>query len=582
MIYSTCQINIINQQILRILKFSIVLFLFYLLPKIYCSTIEKNENRQKQLIRRSITNTSGTFLRADNMASLSSSPQSSLISSTKTYKSSTQENIRKMTNITVVKSLSISRIVEACNYQKNLKGEARNRFFFLKCEYADEKKYILVPEVNPKTLLPILESTERKVIVPWKLNLEGARSALAYSYLLIKPSLQYSVVSECIVLPIEKVLLGNPKMPKLAPKLYDCSNGKKVFPKKFISILAKVDAYFQTRPERWYYELERAYRVSKYKYYYRPNSKSKEIELYLHPRYFVILNRSNEEIMNDILFVERLSAIPYLNIIMELKNSSFLHKLLLGKSFADQKVLVGRWYRRILRVIWLPFFTLALFMFQNGYKLHCDIHTRNMMIEIDSNFGQKNWTVTQTMNVLGTITPLSMKIIDIGNTITMNTVERQNINDPCKRYERRPYEDIGVIDLRVLERLTEPAKAPNYLPAENKIYSDDTPIEELESIRSIIHRYNKKLVTLRNEIRSISKWEACRIEKVDKKIRRLHKDKNTYPCRFVDQREALIRACIILKKYTSEQFLGVPSCALEPVIPNSNKITINISRNKNI
>ncbi|KAJ1605012.1 putative signal peptide-containing protein [Cryptosporidium canis] len=297
-------------------------------------------------------------------------------------------------------------------------------------------------------------------------------------------------------------------------------------------------------------------------YVYKANSKTPEVTVNLHPKYYVLLDKSGNEMYNDMLFIEKLEAIPYIKVIVVLKDENLLYDLLIGKELHEQKAQLARWYRRLLRGIWLPFYTAAMFMLQNGNKVHCDLHTRNIMISIDPNFGSDKWKTVNTMFELATITPTSMKIIDIGNTISMNNPEIQMENDPCKKYERRPYEDIGLLDFRILDPLTAPAKAPAFLPEEDRVYGDDAKPDDINNTRSLIKYYNMKLSKLKASIRSIHQWESCRVKRVNKRTRRLHPEVDKYPCRFIDQREALVEACKILKRYTAEQFMGVPSCNL--------------------
>ncbi|KAH8741499.1 hypothetical protein FG386_003141 [Cryptosporidium ryanae] len=476
--------------------------------------------------------------------------------------SGANRSAEEIRNISAMKANSISRVVEYCNSQSALKGEEKKRFFFLKCEYNPVKKVITVPQIDTETKKVADGGKGDLVYVNWKLNLEGANSALVYGILFVSSTLQYSVIENCVVLPQNLVLKGDSKNPSLAKKLFDCTNGNLIQPITSFKVLAKVDTYFNLRPSRLYTELERVFRVSQLTYTYKANSKTPEVRVNLHPKYYVVKDKFGNEIMNDMLITEKLEAIPYIKIILALRNSNFLHDLLYGKDFFEQKTQVARWYRRILRGIWLPFYTTAMFMFQNGYKVHCDLHTRNIMVVVDPSFGSESWKAINTVVEVASITPESMKIVDIGNTISMNTEEIQTTNDPCKKYERRPYEDIGLLDYRVLDPLTVPVKAPNFLPQEDQIYSEELKIENIRSIRTLIKYYNSKLSRLKASIRSVYQWESCRVKRVNNKTKRLHPEADKYPCRFVDQRDALIEACKILKRYTAEQFMGVPSCNL--------------------
>ncbi|KAJ1611919.1 putative signal peptide-containing protein [Cryptosporidium canis] len=471
-------------------------------------------------------------------------------------------SVEELKGVNPMKAISISRVVEICNSQQSLKGEQRRKFFFLKCESDKSQKIVTVPQINHATRKAIEGSTEKTVKVSWRLNLEGANSALVYATLFVTTTLQYSVMENCMVLSRNMVLKGDPKNPTLAQRLYDCSMGSKVQPIASFNILAKVDTYFNLRPFRLYNELERAMRVSQMSYVYKANSKTPEVTVNLHPKYYVLFDKSGNEIYNDMLFIEKLDAIPYIKVIVVLKDENLLYDLLIGKELHEQKAQLARWYRRLLRGIWLPFYTAAMFMLQNGNKVHCDLHTRNIMISIDPNFGSDKWKTVNTMFELATITPTSMKIIDIGNTISMSNPEIQMENDPCKKYERRPYEDIGLLDFRILDPLTAPAKAPAFLPEEDRVYGDDAKPDDINNTRSLIKYYNMKLSKLKASIRSIHQWESCRVKRVNKRTRRLHSEVDKYPCRFIDQREALVEACKILKRYTAEQFMGVPSCNL--------------------
>ncbi|KAF7456604.1 hypothetical protein HWI79_2857 [Cryptosporidium felis] len=473
-----------------------------------------------------------------------------------------QNSVEELKGISPMKAVSIGRVVEICNQQQGLKGESRKRFFFLKCDSEKVHKFVVVPQVNLATKKAVEGVSEKTVLVNWKLNLEGANSALVYGTLFITSTLQYTIMENCVVLPRAMVLKGDPKNPSLGSRLYDCSSGTQVQPIQSLKILAKVDSYFNLRPPRLYNELERVMRVSQMSYTYKANSKTPEVRVNLHPKYYVLHDKGGNEVFNDVLFIEKLNAIPYIKVIVVLKEENLLNELLYGREFHEQKVQLGRWYRRILRGIWLPFYTAAMFMFQNGYKVHCDLHTRNIMISIDSNFGTEKWKAVNTMVELAAITPSSMNIIDVGNAISMNTQELQMENDPCRKYERRPYEDIGLLDYRILDPLTAPAKAPSFLPEEERVFSDEARVDDINNIRSLIKYYNAKLNKLKTSIRSIYQWESCRVRRVNKKTRRLHPEVEKYPCRFVDQKEALIEACRILKRFTAEQFMGVPSCNL--------------------
>ncbi|KAL5369404.1 putative signal peptide-containing protein [Cryptosporidium parvum] len=469
-------------------------------------------------------------------------------------------SVEELRGINPMKAHSIGRVVEICNGQNVLKGEGKKKFFFLKCESDKNQKVVSVPQINQITKKAVEGSSEKTVLVNWKLNLEGANSALVYAILFVTSTLQYTVMENCLVLPRNQVLKGDPKNPDLAQKLYDCSVGSKVQPITSFHILAKIDTYFNLRPARLYNELERAMRISQLSYSYKANSKTPEVRVSLHPKYYVINDKNGNEVFNEMLFIEKLDAIPYIKVIVVLKDENLLYDLLIGKEFQEQKVQVGRWYRRMLRGIWLPFYTAAMFMLQNGNKVHCDLHTRNIMISIDPNFGSDKWKTINTMFELAAVTPTSMKIIDIGNTISMNSHEIQYENDPCRKYERRPYEDIGLLDFRILDPLTAPAKPPSFLPEEEKIFSEDVKPDDINNIRSLIKYYNMKLSKLKAAIRSVHQWESCRVKRVNKKTRRLHQEIDKYPCRFIDQRQALLEACKILKRYTAEQFMGVPSC----------------------
>ncbi|KAH7649718.1 hypothetical protein FG379_001948 [Cryptosporidium bovis] len=465
-------------------------------------------------------------------------------------------------NIGAMKAHSISKVVEYCNNQNALKGDDRKKFFFLKCEYNPARKVITVPQINTETKKVVDGGKSEVVYVNWRLNLEGANSALVYGILFVSSTLQYSIIENCVVLPQSLVLRGDNKNPSLAKKLFDCTNGSVIQPITSFKVLTKVDAYFNLRPVRLYTELERVFRVSQLTYVYKANSKTPEVRVNLHPKYYVVRDKLGNEIMNDMLITERIEAIPYIRIILALKNPNFLHDLLYGRDFFEQKTQVARWYRRILRGIWLPFYTTAMFMFQNGYKVHCDLHTRNIMVVVDPNFGSESWKAMNTIIEVASITPESMRIIDIGNTISMDTDETQTVNDPCRKFERRPYEDIGLLDYRILDPLTAPAKAPHFLPEEEQVYTEEVKIENIRNIRTLIRYYNSKLSKLKASIRSIYQWESCRVKRVNNKTKRLHPEIDKYPCRFVDQRDALIEACKILKRYTAEQFMGVPSCNL--------------------
>ncbi|KAH8584567.1 uncharacterized protein ELE39_000457 [Cryptosporidium sp. chipmunk genotype I] len=469
-------------------------------------------------------------------------------------------SVEELRGVNPMKAHSISRVVEICNSQNVLKGESKKKLFFLKCEVDRNQKVVSVPQINQSTRKVIEGSSEKTVLVNWKLNLEGANSALVYAILFVTSTLQYSIMENCLVLPRSQVLKGDQKNPDLAQKLYDCSMGNKVQPITSFHVLAKVDTYFNLRPLRLYNELERAMRISQMSYLYKANSKTPEVRVNLHPKYYVINDKNGNEVYNDMLFIEKLDAIPYIKVIVVLKDENLLHELLIGKEFHEQKAQLARWYRRMLRGIWLPFYTAAMFMLQNGNKVHCDLHTRNIMVSIDPNFGSDKWKTVNTMFELATITPTSMRIIDIGNTISMNSHEIQLENDPCRKYERRPYEDIGLLDFRILDPLTAPAKAPSFLPDEDKIYTDDVKPEDINNARSLIKHYNMKLNKLKTSIRSIHQWESCRVKRVNKRTRRLHQEVDKYPCRFIDQKEALLEACKILKRFTAEQFMGVPSC----------------------
>ncbi|OII72896.1 uncharacterized protein cubi_00868 [Cryptosporidium ubiquitum] len=471
-------------------------------------------------------------------------------------------SVEELKGINPMKAHSISRVVELCNGQQLLKGENRKKTFFLKCESDKNHKIVSVPQINYTTRKAIEGTSEKTVLVNWKLNLEGANSALVYGLLFVTSGLQHSIMENCLVLPRNLVLKGDPKNPVLAQRLYDCSIGNQIQPITSFHVLAKVDTYFNLRPLRLYNELERAMRISQMNYIYKANSKTPEVRVDLHPKYYVIHDKNGNELFNDILFIEKLEAIPYIKVIVVLKDENLLHDLLIGKEFHEQKAQLGRWYRRLLRGIWLPFYTAAMFMFQNGNKVHCDLHTRNIMISIDPNFGTEKWKTANTMFELAAVTPTSMRVIDVGNAISMNSPEIQMENDPCKKYERRPYEDISLLDFRVLDPLTAPAKAPSFLPEEDKIYGDDAKVDDINNARSLIKYYNMKLNKLKTSIRNIYQWESCRVKRVNKKTRRLHPEVDKYPCRFIDQKEALLEACKILKRYTAEQFMGVPSCNL--------------------
>lgn len=471
-------------------------------------------------------------------------------------------SVEELKGINPMKAQSISRVVEICNSQNALKGDSRKKMFFLKCESDKVHRIVSVPQINYATKKAVEGSTEKTVLVSWKLNLEGANSALVYAMFFVTSTLQYSVMENCLVLSRSLVLVGDQKNPTLAQRLYDCSMGNKIQSIKSFHVLVKVDTYFNLRPLRLFNELERAMRISQSSYIYKANSKTPEVTVNLHPKYYVLYDKNGNEIYNDALFIEKLDAIPYIKVIVVLKDENFLSDLLVGKEFQEQKAQLARWYRRLLRGIWLPFYTTAMFMLQNGNKVHCDLHTRNIMISIDPNFGSEGWKVVNTMLELATITPASMRIIDIGNTISMDTPEIQMENDPCKKYERRPYEDIGLLDFRILDPLTSPAKAPAFLPEEERVYGDDAKPDDIQNTRSLIKYYNMKLSRLKASIRSIHQWESCRVKRVNKKTKRLHLEVDKYPCRFIDQREALAEACKILKRYTAEQFMGVPSCNL--------------------
>ena len=498
----------------------------------------------------------------------SSSQGSSKISSDASKKAidtGTNNSLEELKNIGPMKAQSILKVVQYCNQQISLRGDAKRKFFFLKCEYTSSKKVLTVPKINTETKKVVEGGGQGDTIyVNWKLNLEGANSALVYGVLFVTSTLQYSVIENCVMLPQDLVLKGDSKNPSLAKKLFDCTGGNVIQPISSFKVLAKVDTYFNLRPQKLYTELERVFRVSQLTYIYKANSKTPEVKVNLHPKYYVVRDKLGNEIMNDMLFTEKLEAIPYIKVILTLKNSNLLHDLLYGRDFIEQKTQVARWYRRILRGIWLPFYTAAMFMFQNGYKVHCDLHTRNIMVAIDPNFGSESWRAIHTIVEIASITPESMRIIDIGNTISMDTDEIQTVNDPCRKFERRPYEDIGLLDYRILDPLTVPARAPSFLPEEDQFYSEDIKVENIKNTRTLIKYYNSRLAKLKASIRNIYQWESCRVKRVNNKTKRLHPEVEKYPCRFLDQRDALIEACKILKKYTAEQFMGVPSCNLSP------------------